>query len=39
LKQELEAKERKIIELSMRGYQDEGKDAAIKKLNETIKSL
>ena len=39
LKQQLEAKERRILELTMKGNQDDGKDGAIKKLNETIKNL
>ena len=39
LKQQLEAKERRILELTMKGNQDDGKDGAIKKLNETIRNL
>ena len=39
LKQQLEVKERRILELTMKGNQEDGKDAAIKKLNETIKNL
>ena len=39
LKQQLEVKERRILELTMKGNQEDGNDAAIKKLNETIKNL